>query len=72
MRNYDYDISQRVIEELLKLGSTAQEIAPKVKCTPQLVWHYLNGGIPGTIIMKRLHKAGCDILYIITGEVSRA
>lgn len=68
---YDYDISERVIEELLKLGDTPTKIAARVKCAPQLISHYLNGGIPGTIYMKRLYEAGCDVIYILTGEVTR-
>ena len=65
---YDCDISERVIEELLKLGDTPREIASRVKCSRQLIHHYLTGTIPGTIFMKRLCEAGCDVSYILTGE----
>ena len=69
-RHYDYDISERLIEELYKLGRTSREIAERTGCSSHLVWNYLNGSIPSVVMMKQLHKAGCDIMYIITGEAN--
>lgn len=70
-RHYDYDISERLIEELYRLGDSPKEIAARTGCSYNLVWNYLDGSIPSVVMMKRLHKAGCDILYIITGEATK-
>ncbi len=69
MRIMDYDMRERAVEELHKLGDTPTEIARKIGCAPPCVRVWLSQeGIPSAYYLKRLHELGCDILYIITGE----
>lgn len=69
MRPNDPGISARLAEELYRLGESNTEAAKKIKCHPNLVGQWLSKSyIPSAHYFKNLHEAGCDIIYILTGE----
>lgn len=65
----DSAIRVRVAEELSKLPGTNQEIAQKLDCTPGAFVHWKKGRfLPGTYYLANMYRAGCDVMYILTGE----
>ena len=69
MRYNDVNITDRVIEEVSKLGNNAYQIGKIVGCSTQLVQSWLDGVyVPGAYYLRRLHEIGCDVLYILTGK----
>lgn len=62
-------MSERVAEELFKLGDCNAEIARKLRCSKSAVSDWVTGrNIPTAYYLKSLHYAGCDVIYILTGE----
>ena len=62
-------MTERVIEELSKLGNTHREVAQKLGVTPEAVRFWREGyAIPKPQNLAKFHAAGLDIFYIITGR----
>lgn len=69
MRKYDAEMSKRLQEELFKLADNVPETALKIGCNPQSVYNWLNlGALPSSYYFHSFHRAGMDVMYIITGE----
>jgi hypothetical protein len=69
MRRRDPELHKRLCEELYKLGDSNKIAAQKLDCDPCLVGHWLRKDyIPSAYYLKNFHYAGCDVLYILTGE----
>lgn len=69
MRLKDVEMHNRLCEEIYRLGSTNAEAARKLNCDSTLVGEWLNNGyMPSAYYFKNFHYAGCDIIYILTGE----
>ena len=69
MRRVDPNMHDRVVEELWKLGDTNVIIAEKLGCNYQTVTQWLNQTyIPSAYHFANFHRAGMDIIYILTGE----
>lgn len=68
--NFDRDaIGQRIGEELRKLGLSQHKIAKLFGCDQHLISYYCSGKtIPGAYYLTVMHNAGCDIIYILTGD----
>jgi transcriptional regulator with XRE-family HTH domain len=63
-------ISQRLRDFAHKLGGPSA-LARALDVTPQTLNNYLNGrSVPGVRMQERLRKVGCDIEWLMTGEVS--
>lgn len=63
------DITDRVIEELLTLGTTNREVATRLGVTPEAVRFWRSGySVPKPHNLAKFHAAGLDIFYIITGK----
>lgn len=72
MKCKDYIMRDRVAEEIYKLGDTNRAAARKIGCDPHAVSDWLAGkSTPSAYNLKRMHYAGCDIIYILTGERTR-
>ena len=64
----DVAITDRVIEEISKLGKNAYQIGKVVGCSTALAKSWLDGvHLPAAYYLRRLHEIGCDVLYILTG-----
>lgn len=62
----------RIIEELYQFGNTQTAIAENLGFTRQAIWRWMNGkAVPDIESLVKLHNAGCDIVYIVTGERTR-
>ena len=69
MRINDNEIRARTIEELRKMGGYSHEIAKRTGCPSNLVQYWLDGVYtPSAHYLRKLHDAGCDVLYILTGK----
>lgn len=59
----------RLGEELRKLGLSQRKLAALFGCDQRLVAGYLSGRtLPGAYYLTVMYNAGCDIIYILTGE----
>lgn len=71
MRTVDPKMHDRLLEELWKLGDTYGEIAGKIGCHYQTVSKWVSQVyIPSAYHFANFHRAGMDIIYILTGERS--
>ena len=69
MATIDLEMSNRLREEIYKLGDTFVEAAKKIGCTNKLVSNWVsNNTIPKAYYLQRLHYAGADVMYILVGE----
>jgi transcriptional regulator with XRE-family HTH domain len=68
--DFDRDaIAARIGEELRKLNLSQRKISELFGCNQHLVSNYFTGKtIPSAYYLTVMHHAGCDILYILTGE----
>lgn len=67
---YDRDaVSRRLVEEIRGLGLSYRKLAALFGCEETLIHRYLTGrSIPNHYYLTVLHYAGCDIIYILTGD----
>lgn len=67
---FDRDaVSERLAEELHKLGMSQRKLGELFGCCQHLIYAYYKGrSIPGAYYLTLMHYAGCDIIYILTGE----
>ena len=69
MATIDVEMSNRLREEIYKLGDTFAEAARKIGCSNKLLSNWVsNNIIPKAYYFQKLHHAGADIVYILTGE----
>jgi hypothetical protein len=72
MRKCDPDMLERLHEEIYKLGSSNKIAADKLNCDPELVGEWLRHNyMPSAYYLRNFHYAGCDVIYILTGERTR-
>lgn len=65
----DAVITKRVAEELFRLPGTNREIARKIGCHPDTIVAWETGRItPNAHSLAAMHRVGCDVMYILTGE----
>lgn len=69
MNRTDPDMSPRFAEEFYKHEYGIAELARRLGCHISAInrWLY-NDSVPGPYYLRRLHKLGYDIMYILTGE----
>lgn len=71
MRKIDPLMHGRLCEELWKLGNSYVEIAAKIGCHYTTIYQWItNDYIPSGYHFANFHRAGMDIIYILTGERS--
>ena len=69
MRKRDPDMYNRLREEIYKLGDSNKIAAQKLGVEAGLIYEWLNYGyMPSVYYFKNFYYAGCDIIYILTGE----
>ena len=68
----DYDMTPRFQEEFYRTGLSNTELSAKIGCDGSNISRWLAGGsIPNPYYLARFHKAGLDVIYILTGERTR-
>ena len=71
MRRVDPQMHERLCQELWKLGDTNDEIAAKVGCGKSTIYQWVTHQyIPSGYHFANFHRAGMDIIYILTGEAN--
>lgn len=69
MRKQDPGIHDRLLEELWKLGGSYREIGEKIGCHQNTIGQWVNHDYtPSAYHFANFHRAGMDIIYILTGE----
>ena len=69
MRKTDPKMHERLLEEMWKLGNSYREISEKIGCHQATVTQWVNNGYtPSAYHFGNFHRAGMDIIYILTGE----
>lgn len=66
----DIQIGQRFYEECLRLYPSAYKTAKALKTTRSTIHYYKTGGAPSALALARMHYAGGDVIYILTGRRS--
>lgn len=63
------EIGQRAFEEISRMFESL-EVAKNMLgiSSKQLVYDWMNGVAPSAKYLQRLHYAGADVIYILTGE----
>lgn len=63
------DIGKRAHEEVLRVFYTQVEAKRLLGIkSGRLLYDWMNGASPGSKYLQRLHYAGADVIYILTGE----
>ena len=69
MKRKDTVMTDRLIEELLRLPESNKDIATRIGCSRRIISDWLAGRhAPSIFHLKGMHFAGMDVLYIITGK----
>ena len=69
MRKADPKMHDRLLEELWKLGNSNREIGEKIGCHQNTIGQWVNNGYtPSAYHFANFHRAGMDVIYILTGE----
>lgn len=69
MRRVDPEMHERLVQELWMVGPTYREIAEKIGCNQATVYQWItNSYMPSAYHFANFHRAGMDIIYILTGE----
>lgn len=72
MRKRDPEMIKRLHEEIYKLGDSNGAAARKLNCDRELVGDWLRYDyMPSAHYLRNFHEAGCDVIYILTGERTR-
>lgn len=67
-RKAEIGIGQRMYEECLRLFPSNTKAAISLGCDRVSLKVWRNGGAPSAIFLSRLHFAGGDVLYVLTGR----
>lgn len=72
MKRTEPEMRARLSEEIIKLGWSNRDIAEELLCSCEVVAMWRRGvAFPNIRHLRDLYEIGCDIMYIITGEVTR-
>lgn len=66
----DIEIGRRAHEEVLRIFQSQKEAAVRLGVERKRFNTWLHGGDPTVSVLARLHFAGADVLYILTGKRS--
>lgn len=64
----DIRIGQRAFEEIHRLFPSIGTAVTRSRCSKQAIYAWRDGSIPDGINLARLHYAGADVIYILTGK----
>lgn len=69
---FDPNIHARLVEEIYRISDTNADLSRRLGSTADVVKYWVNTpALPGTYYLAQLHKQGADIMYILTGEVTK-
>ena len=64
----DIEIGRRAFEEAVRLFDTPSEASRRIGVRRKLLYAWREGCVPCGIFLAKLHCAGCDVIYILTGK----
>lgn len=67
----DIEIGHRAYEEAIRLFNTPGTVNRRIGIGKSTVHEWKEGQAPGGLALARLHYAGADVLYILTGKKSK-
>ncbi len=68
MYKADIEIGVRAAEEADRIFTTRREAAKALQRERKQVWLWENGCAPSAGALAKLHYAGADVIYILTGR----
>ena len=72
MTKIDPSMSTRLAEEFYRMNVDMAFLTRKIGCHNSLISAWVNGRyIPNAFYLAQLHRAGFDVIYILTGERTR-
>lgn len=69
-RKGDLEIGYRAFEEVKRLFPDVKNGVRRMHVSKNAVYGWKDGGTPGALMLARLHYAGADVIYILTGKRS--
>lgn len=66
----DIEIGQRAAAEALRLYKMPAEAARRLRIGKTTFYSWKDGTAPGALHLAKLHYAGADVIYILTGKRS--
>lgn len=69
MANFDFDMYDRMVEEINRIGKNQSDLARKIGAHRNLVHSWLHDfTMPSPYYLARLYEQGMDVIYVLTGE----
>lgn len=69
MAKFDFDMYDRMVEEINRIGENQSDLARKIGAHRNLVHSWTNDfTMPSLYYLARLYKQGMDVIYVLTGE----
>lgn len=66
----DIEIGRRMYEESIRLFGSVPKAAKALGAERKTPWSWDGGATPQTRFLVRLHYAGGDVMYVLTGKRS--
>ena len=67
-RKFDNDIGKRMTLECLRLFPTNEKAAASLGVSVDSIYRWQYGQAPSAAPLARLHYAGGDVIYVLTGR----
>jgi hypothetical protein len=67
----DLEIGRRAFQEAMRLFQTPKKARERIGVRKSTLFAWGEGVIPGGLYLAKLHYAGADVLYILTGKKSK-
>ena len=64
----DIEIGRRAFEEVKRLFPDVKNGIDRMRMSKNAVYGWKDGATPGALMLARLHYAGADVIYILTGK----
>lgn len=64
----DIEIGYRAFEETMRVFCSPKNAMMALSCSKNMLYGWKEGSTPNSFILARLHYAGADVIYILTGK----
>jgi hypothetical protein len=64
----DIEIGRRAYEEVVRLFDVPSTAKQRIGITRNVLYGWRDGIVPGALWLAKLHYAGADVIYILTGR----
>lgn len=64
----DVEFGYRAFEEAMRVFQSPKNAMMGLLCSKHMLYGWKEGTTPGALALARLHYAGADVMYILTGK----